>query len=720
MSGGSSDRDLFYNIVRSWRARPDAGEEYTLNQIASFALGDGGSTNAALIGRTIQGLPDYFMPPPHGGHKWAVRWTQIERDHPLLFYPSAVRAASTDVFKEMEEALEDEIAACRKHWRDHPIVGTVSRSIARLDEACHWYEAKLILLGDSELPMPEGVEVRLQWSRTLGLKDVYARLLSYEPREGRVILECESPLFASQIVHDFQLFPSIEQLLRELQTRLEATRNKPHLPVHRILENGTRTAIPWKGEVEGRDLDESQKAAVTECLNNDFTFLWGPPGTGKTYTLGRLIVAAALAGKRVLACAISNVAVDQLALKTLDGVVASGEAGKSLLEAGRILRFGHPQLHAVSGEPRLFPNRTKIQAFRRELHDAQQKHHDLPREDLEGRAVLQSAVEELKKALKELTKLVIHESSIVLTTAVQAYIEPSFHDKQFDLVIVDEASMMCIPYLAAVAGLSDKRIVVAGDFRQLGPISLAESEAAHRWLHRDSFGLAGIEGDSPRHPALVMLRTQRRMDEGICQLINRAFYAGNLLSAATCSEATKLEPLPGQPAVLIRMLQRHGSELCRTPQGSRFNRKSAEVTSALVMKYLIEHPQLNIGVVTPYRGQVAVVKRLLEARGISLPDRNRVTVGTIHAFQGSESDVIIWDLVDTRDDTIGRLYHSDSGERLGNVAVSRAKGKLVVVGDENAFFEAKGNEKIGKKLKSVFVGLHHGGVVDLEDVFTQA
>jgi superfamily I DNA and/or RNA helicase len=138
------------------------------------------------------------------------------------------------------------------------------------------------------------------------------------------------------------------------------------------------------------------------------------------------------------------------------------------------------------------------------------------------------------------------------------------------------------------------------------------------------------------------------------------------------------------------------------------------------MLYLIEHPQLNIGVVTPYRGQVAVIKRLLEARGISLPNRNRVTIGTIHAFQGSESDVFIWDLVDTRDDTIGRLYHSDSGERLGNVAVSRAKGKLVVVGDENAFFEAKGSEKIGKKLKSVFVGLHHGGVVDLEDVFTQA
>jgi hypothetical protein len=126
MSGGSSDRDLFYNIVRSWRARPDAGEECTLNQIASFALGDGGSTNAALMGRPIQGLPDYFAPPPHGGQEWAVRWTQIERDHPLLFYPSAVRTASTNVFKEMDKALEDEIAACRKHWRDHPIVGTVT------------------------------------------------------------------------------------------------------------------------------------------------------------------------------------------------------------------------------------------------------------------------------------------------------------------------------------------------------------------------------------------------------------------------------------------------------------------------------------------------------------------------------------------------------------------------------------------------------------------
>lgn len=716
MSGLLSDRDLFYRIVRLWRSRPDAGEAYTLKQIAFFSLNRGDDTDAASIGRTIQKFPDYFTPPSHGGYKWKVRWTAIARDHPALFDPSATNPASADPFKEMEKALDDEIAASRKHCREHPTVGIVSRPIAKLEEGCHWYEAKLTLPGDSELPVPEGVEVRLHWRNALGLRDVYARLLSYDPKEATVILECESPLFESQRKNEFSLLPCIEQLLKELQRRLAVTRDKHQLLVHRVLENGTRTPLPWNDEVDIAGLDESQQVAVTDCLNHDFTFLWGPPGTGKTYTLGRLIAVAALAGKRVLACAISNVAVDQLALKVLDAMIASGERGSSLLEAGRVLRFGHSCLPEVSDERRFFPNRKRIQEIRRELHDAQQKHSDLPLEKLEERAILQSAVQDLKKTLKEITKVVIHESSIVLTTAVQTCIEPAFHDKQFDLVIVDEASMMSIPYLAAVAGLSGERLVVAGDFRQLGPISLAESEVARPWLHRDPFGLVGIEGDDPHHPALVMLTTQRRMNEGICRIINKPYYAGKLLSAAQRNDATELDPLPGQPVVLLRVLAEHGSRVSRTPQGSRSNLKSAEVTISLILNYLAKSQQIKIGVVTPYRGQAAQLKRLLAASGTSLPNLKRVTVGTIHAFQGSESDVIIWDLVDTTDEPIGRLYHSDAGDRLGNVAVSRAKGKLVVIGDEDVFFSAPGREKIGK-LKSVFTVLRkHAGVVHLEDL----
>ena len=87
---------------------------------------------------------------------------------------------------------------------------------------------------------------------------------------------------------------------------------------------------------------------------------------------------------------------------------------------------------------------------------------------------------------------------------------------------------------------------------------------------------------------------------------------------------------------------------------------------------------VRVGLITPYNGQVALLKRHLK----SIDDdavRNRIQVGTIHPFQGSERDVIIWDLVETADLDLGRLFRDNAGKRLVNVAVSRARGKLVVV-----------------------------------------
>jgi len=81
-------------------------------------------------------------------------------------------------------------------------------------------------------------------------------------------------------------------------------------------------------------------------------------------------------------------------------------------------------------------------------------------------------------------------------------------------------------------------------------------------------------------------------------------------------------------------------------------------------------------------------------------------LGTVHAFQGSEADVIIWDLVDTRNHKIGRLYQQDTGDRLTNVAISRAKGKLVIVGDPDAFFLAPGKESVGKLRNILAINFH--------------
>jgi superfamily I DNA and/or RNA helicase len=82
---------------------------------------------------------------------------------------------------------------------------------------------------------------------------------------------------------------------------------------------------------------------------------------------------------------------------------------------------------------------------------------------------------------------------------------------------------------------------------------------------------------------------------------------------------------------------------------------------------------------------------------------DRIRIGTVHAFQGSEADVIILDLVESRNHKIGNLYHGETGDRLINVAISRAKDKLIVVGDRQAFYDAPGHEMVNqlKKLLNI-------------------
>jgi hypothetical protein len=706
----NSARDLFEKIVRKWGARPDPSEGLTLNQIAALVLGSGTSENASIIGRTIVDFHDYFYQADGGAYRWNVRWTRIEHDHPALF-PRAEGTSSTipdgGPVADMLHALQDEIEAVKQQSRDHPIKAIISRSLGQMPDGVFWYEAQLELPGDSELPVPEGVQIRLTWPYHLGVYPCEAKLLNYFSLKSTIIFEVEKPLGDTQIKNKFQVLPNIEQLIIAVKEQLGRAEQRKERAIWRLLFGSQiRKPIAWTGPLVRNLLDESQLAALGSCLGNDITYLWGPPGTGKTHTLGRLMASAALAGKRVIASAISNIAVDQMALQVVRALESAGDEGRLLLDQGRVIRFGYPRDPFVTAEPRLFPNKTRIQELRKALHELQQRLRDISETEAEARAALQHEILHVKSQLKNLTKLLIDESRIVLTTSVQICIEAAINTASFDLAVIDEASMMPIPYVLCVGALGSERVVITGDFRQLGPIALAQSAAAYRWLHKDPFELAGICGDVPKHPALAMLQVQRRMQSNICELINAPFYGGKLRTESKPQSATALGPLPGKPAVLVLFLQEDGSLVEQTPDGSRVNKLSAALVVELLCRYLDSDPQIIVGVIAPYRAEVTCIRRLVRDRSWSKDQAKRIRLGTVHAFQGSEADVIIWDLVESRHHKIGRLYLKDVGDRLTNVAISRAKGKLVLVGDPDAFFLAAGQESVGK-LRSIMARHFH-------------
>jgi superfamily I DNA and/or RNA helicase len=75
---------------------------------------------------------------------------------------------------------------------------------------------------------------------------------------------------------------------------------------------------------------------------------------------------------------------------------------------------------------------------------------------------------------------------------------------------------------------------------------------------------------------------------------------------------------------------------------------------------------------------------------------DRIRIGTVHAFQGSEADVIILNLVESRNHKIGKLYHGETGDRLINVAISRARDKLILIGNRQAFYEVPNHRMINQ------------------------
>src|SRR5690606_1595803 len=123
---------------------------------------------------------------------------------------------------------------------------------------------------------------------------------------------------------------------------------------------------------------------------------------------------------------------------------------------------------------------------------------------------------------------------------------------------------------------------------------------------------------------------------------------------------------------------------------------------SIVKMLFTQDKRLHIGVIAPYRAQVSYINRLLD-QYLSKSLRSQVDVGTVHAFQGREADVVIWDLVEATKPgiKIGLLYRGDAGNRLTNVAISRAKGKLIIVGEDKVFRSGPGYDAVDSKSRTI-------------------
>ncbi len=285
-------------------------------------------------------------------------------------------------------------------------------------------------------------------------------------------------------------------------------------------------------------------------------------------------------------------------------------------------------------------------------------------------------ITQIDRELKGAEFRLIKEARVLAANATKiAHSHKNFHN--FDTVIIDEASMLLLPTCCFVAGLAKTSVVIGGDFRQLGPIVESKNGALRKNLGTDIFHQAGMHhAIRTGHKGITMLPTQHRMVPPIGQMIGQIFY-DNLLKHGKPQGTPLLSAPFAHPIILIDT----GPLLPRTEfrDGSAYTILHGLLIQELCSKWIAQgcRPS-DIGIATPYRSQVAVMKDFFKTT-------TGVECGTAHTYQGKQKRVMIIDTVECSGTGLGfflrETRQDEEGARLFNVLFSRSQDHLIVLAD---------------------------------------
>lgn len=487
----------------------------------------------------------------------------------------------------------------------------------------------------------------------------------YIPKQSNLLYkELRIDLYANDATYEAQ------------KEAIESVKNWP-MDRHQLADVILERKRPRLGKRESIDffdntLNPSQKLAVQYSLQEqDMYLIQGPPGTGKTKTSVE-IVRQHLKNNKILVCADSNVAVDNIMLGLLKyaDVIRLGESPKILPEI---------QEHTLSNMIKTDVRYKQVEASQKRVNELRTKQRNelvpnkknsrgishlqirkfaeqgvsefgINADDMAsmGRWIrLQEEIKLLQKRInsqkKKITKEKIDEATIICTTNTQA----SNLDFSFDFVLIDEAGQSTEPSCLIPISKAKKAVLV-GDHKQLPPTIISQdAKELSVSLFERMIGKCRY----------VLLDTQYRMHPLINEFPSKTFYEGKLKSFE--KNASKRLNSPFSKNVVF--LECNGEE--KRHQTSYYNEKEAEKVRELVNKYIaLGISPENIGVISPYSEQVRKLDDL------------EVEVNTIDGFQGREKDLIIISLVRTN----GMGFLKDL--RRLNVALTRAIKELVVLG----------------------------------------
>lgn len=411
-------------------------------------------------------------------------------------------------------------------------------------------------------------------------------------------------------------------------------------------------------------LNDSQNQAIESIVNaNEVAIIHGPPGTGKTTTIVAAINDLAKTEKTILVCAPSNSAVDLLTKKI-------AVSGLKVVRVGNLAKIDKELLpYSLESIIQNHSTYKTIKNYKRQALDfrkmAQKYKRNFGKSEREQRKDLYREARSLMDTAREtenyLIDKILDEAKVISTTLIGST-NYAVRDRKFSVVFIDEAGQG-LEAACWVPILKADKVILAGDPLQLPP-TVKSQKASSKGLKTTL-----IEKTIDRLDHTALLNVQYRMNELIMGFSNDWFYGGKLKAHDSVVNGSINDDFEA-----VEFIDTAGcgfEEKTGEYSKSKYNPEEGNIVSKRLNEISTEN-DLSIAVISPYKEQVISLQKT------NKDSLHNLTINTIDSFQGQERDVVIISLVRSNDQgTIGFL----KDYRRMNVAMTRAKKKLIIVGD---------------------------------------
>ncbi len=464
-----------------------------------------------------------------------------------------------------------------------------------------------------------------------------------------------------------------DEVRKQLPARLNASQGDVHPVVAQPCESGLLHLREW--------------------WQHSWSVLWGPPGTGKTWTTGQQIAKVMQdASERILVVSTTNKATDAVA-------VSIGEAAKQYcrdeLDDDTLLRIGKgvsyqtfvvkeldsmlrgtesevlSQIDGLAQQLQLFESSEDKALTRKRIGELRTSGHDQSNRifvDAERRVVVATAFKAMSYLKHEYIRKMVEDGEAPFTT-----------------IFIDEAGLISRAAVAALSLLAARRVVLVGDSKQLAPISRISRILPTRqqtWLA--SSGLSHLDETDNIPSAVHLLSQQRRMHPDVCQVVSSYQYNGVLTTAPDrAAKPSTLSPfIASQSRAIWYVLDEEDASLTsiRAARGPG-NRSWVRGATQSVLQKLFSDADIRSAnglFISPFKAQAQQIGKLLAGWEMTSWEAS-----TVHSQQGSEADIVIFDTVNAGSGT----WQIPEWRRLVNVALSRAREAVIVLASRSEMEE---------------------------------